>query len=102
MARLVGFFIDPDITHRFGGPSPKTPTHCPPLDRMNLIPTQLQLRCYRCFAGLLEPLDGQSLKQRRETAAWFGPWQFHHSRPVFVAIGSGRTRMQDRPILAGG
>jgi hypothetical protein len=68
---------------------------------MHLVPTQPELIGDGFLTGGLEPIDGQSFKQSREPAGWFGPRKLYSTRAMLRAVAAWRLRMQNRLVLTG-
>jgi hypothetical protein len=88
------------VNYRLGFASRQATCDGTSLDTVHFIPTQAQTVRYRFLAGGLQPIDGQSFKQRSEPATRLGPRQLHRTRPVLGALTAWRRRMQDRSVLA--
>src|SRR2546429_2317216 len=48
------------------------------------------------LAGMFQPRNRQSFKERGKAAAGLGPRQFHHAHPVLGALQARRRGMQNR------
>ena len=68
---------------------------------MHLVPRQSQPIRHGLLAGRLQPVDRQTLEQRREAAVRFGPGQTHHAHPMFGTTAARRLGVQDGAVLAG-
>src|SRR5881398_1982665 len=53
------------------------------------------------LAGMFQPRNRQSFKERGKAAAGLGPRQFHHAHPVLGALQARRRGMQNSSILTG-
>src|ERR1700691_2519640 len=93
--------IDPEPLDGFRLTARQAALDSPLLNGMHLIPTQPQLIADRLLTGRLEPVDGQSFKQRREPAGGLGPSKLYRPSAMFSAVAARRFRMQDRLILTG-
>ena len=69
------------------------------LNGMHLVPAQLQLIGDGFLTGCLEPIDGQSFKQRCEPTGGLGPRKLYDTNAMLRAVAARRFGMQDRLAL---
>ncbi len=68
---------------------------------MNFIPTQPHLISDGFLAGRLEPLDHDGFKQGSEAAVGLGPRHSDNANTMLMAVGAGRSCVQDGSELTG-
>src|SRR5271157_513264 len=70
-------------------------------DPMHLVPRQSQPIPHGFLAGRLQPVDRQTLEQRRKATVRLGPRETHHANSMYGTTRSRRGGVQDSAILAG-
>ena len=93
--------IDSQPRQRFCLPPFQTTLHRSLHDPVNLVPTQSQLLPHRLLTRASQPVNHQTLLQRRESARRFRPRQFHNSHTMLRTFGPRWPGVQYGLILAG-
>ena len=78
----------------------KAPFHRPVHHPGHLVPTQVQTPRHRRETRRAQPIDHQSLEQRRETRTRVRPRHPDRPHPVLRAPRPRHIRCQERPVLA--